>query len=74
MQHFSFPAITTRVQKGEAWSESLIANTSYAKDKFTLFANYAIENTNMIQNQETEHVIYTGETALSIVTANDELN
>lgn len=49
--------IHSKVQRGENWSEFLLASISYAKNKFVFFADYSVQDLRKIQKQETDVII-----------------
>lgn len=46
--------IHTKVQRGEDWSEILLTNVSYAKNRFSFFADYSMRDLRMKQKQQTD--------------------
>lgn len=64
--------VNTRAQKGKDWSESLLTNISYAKNKLTVFADYSMQDVRTKQNQWSDETI-NGE-AQNRIHSDDQLN
>ena len=46
--------IHTKIQRGEDWSEILLANISYTKSRFSFFADYSMQDLRRKQKQQTD--------------------